>query len=262
MDKLNKEAIYTKESIKHARNVKILPELCAYTPKEVYELLVTNERIHSWFQIIGNHYYPDPTKKILLLYPCSTTKPFWESRSYKALEGTLKKFSKYRKYIHLVTVSEPFGLIPEEFYGIKGDGYNWKDEWYDVPGLFEWWVKKHGLPYDRQYADRSIEIIAHSIAHYLKKTENSYKVRIAFVRTYSSTLKKKDDHTHRRMIELASWISGVTIKLLPSKYLIKKIVDKYGRFAWDMYGIAHPEAQKYLEWHLKHAIKRVITDET
>ncbi|MCD6357359.1 MAG: DUF5591 domain-containing protein, partial [Thermoproteales archaeon] len=235
MDRLQ---IYQAESIKRGKNVKILPELCAYTPREVYELLLTNNRIKSWFKIIGNHYYPeDPSKKILLMYPCSTIKPFWESRSHKALFKTLKNLSEYRKYIHLVTVSEPFSLIPEDFYGKKTQEYNWDDEWYDVPGLFEWWVKKNGLPYEREYLDKSIKIIAENIAKYLEKTKNLYKVRIAFVRTYSSALEKKDDHTHRRMIELASKISGVKVKILPSKYLVKKIVKKHGKFAWDMYGI-------------------------
>ncbi|USG99383.1 DUF5591 domain-containing protein [Thermococcus argininiproducens] len=257
-----KEELYLTLSKKKGKNVQILPELCAYTPREVYNLLLTSERIKNWFKIVGNHYYPNSSKKILLLYPCSTIKPFWESRSYKALFETLKEFSEYRNYIHLVTISEPFGLIPEDFYGKKGDGYNWDDEWYDVPGLFEWWVKRHGLSYEKEYLDKSIEIIAKNVAQYLKKTKDIYKVRIAFVRTYSSSLTKKDDHTHCRMIELASKISGVKVKILPPKNLVKKIVSTHGRFAWDMYGVAHPEAQEYLRQYLKRAIKRVILNET
>lgn len=257
-----KTRLYYEISMKKGKNVKILPELCAYTPREVYELLLTNNRIKSWFKIIGNHYYPDQSKKILLLYPCSTTKPFWESRSYKALFNTLGELSQYREYIHLVTISEPFGLVPEDFYKKKGEGYDWNNEWYDVPGLFEWWVKRKKLPYEKEYLDKSIEIIAKNIAQYLEKTKDIYKKRIAFVRTYSSSLKKKDDHTHRRMIEAASKIAGVKVDILPSRYLVKKIVKKHGKFAWDMYGVAHPEAQEYLKRHLKSAIKRVMTNET
>jgi len=244
------------ESQKHGKGVKILHELCAYTPKEVYHLLNNNSRVKNWFFIIGNHYYPNPSKKVLLLYPCSTVKPFWKSRLYKALNKTLEEFSKYRKYIHLVTISEPFGLIPEEFYGEKGENYNWDDEWYDVPGLFEWWVKKHKLPYEKEYLEKSIEIIAKNVSKYLYKTKNVYKERIAFVRTYSSSLKQKDDHTHRRIIEAASKISGVKVKILPPKRIVKRIVDKKGRFAWDMYGVAHPDAQKYLKRVLEQVIKR------
>lgn len=256
-----KHYIYLRESVKRGKGVKILPELCAYTPREVYNLLTRNERIKTWFKIIGNHYYPDPSKKILLLYPCSTTKPFWKSRSYKALFRTLDELSEYRKYIHLVTISEPFGLVPEDFYGRKGEGYNWSDEWYDVPGLFEWWVRRNGLPYEEEYLDKSIEIIAEDVAQYLTKTRDIYKERIAFVRSYSSSLERKKDHTHRRIVELASEISGVKVKILPSRYLVKKIVEKYGRFAWDMYGVAHPEAQQYLKTHLKESIKKVVNNE-
>jgi len=258
----SRQHIYINESTKKGIDVRIPLELCAYTPKEVYDLLINNQRIKSWFTIIGNHYYPDLSKKILLLYPCSTTKPFWKSRSYKVLYKTLSELSQYRKSIHLVTISEPFGLIPEDFYGKKGEGYNWDDEWYDVPGLFEWWVKRKKLPYEKEYLDKSIEIIAKNIAQYLEKTKDIYKKRIAFVRTYSSSLKKKDDHTHRRMIEAASKIAGVKVDILPSRYLVKKIVKKHGKFAWDMYGVAHPEAQEYLKRHLKSAIKRVMTNET
>ncbi|AJC72673.1 hypothetical protein X802_02835 [Thermococcus guaymasensis DSM 11113] len=256
---MNRNELYV-ESSKHGKGVKILPELCAYTPREVYELLERNERIHSWFSIIENQYIPPNSKKILLLYPCSTVKPFWESRAYKALFNTLSKLS-HRDLIHLVTVSEPFGVIPEEFYGMKGDGYNWKDEWYDVPGLFEWWVRKHKLPYEEEFLEQSINILAKNVAKYLEKTKSHYKAKIAFVRTYSSSLKLKKDHTHRRIIEKASALSGVKVKLLPPKRLIARIVKKHGRFAWDMYGIAHPEAQEYLRYYLKKTIEQVINHE-
>ncbi|WP_297093057.1 DUF5591 domain-containing protein [Thermococcus sp.] len=254
--------LYQNVSLRHAKNVKILPELCAYTPKEVCELIQNNSRIQNWFQFISTEYLPPSEKKILLLYPCSTVKPFWESRSYRVLFKTLNSLGKYSKYIHLVTISEPFGLVPEEFYGKKGTWFNWKDEWYDVPGLFEWWVRKYKLPYERECVDRSIEMISSSIAKYLKRTKNHYVFRIAFIRTYSSTLKQKPYHTHRRMMELAVKTSGVDVEILPTKQMIESIVSKHGRFAWDMYGIAHPDAQEYLKHYLIKAITKVISNET
>ena len=264
MCKLNheiREWLYRNISLNHAKDVRILPELCAYTPCEVYELVQNNPRIQKWFKFISTEYLPPAEKRILLLYPCSTVKPFWESRSYKVLFKTLDSLGKYRKYIHLVTVSEPFGLVPEEFYGKKSAWFNWKDEWYDVPGLFEWWVRKYNLPYEREYVDKSIEAISLSISEYLKRTRDHYASRIAFIRTYSSTLRQKRDHTHRRMIENAVKMSKLEIKMLPTKSMIKSIVDQHGRFAWDMYGVSHPEAQRYLKRQLLETIKKVISDE-
>ena len=255
--KIEKE-IYTSQTKKHARDVYIPYELCAYTPKEVYALIRNNKRVTYWLKFISNIYNPPPDKKILLLYPCSTVKPFWESRAYKQLFKTLKSLGEYRYMIHLVTISEPFGLVPEEFYGKKNGWYNWDDEWYDVPGLFEWWVKKYKLPYEKEYVNKSLEIIGESVSHYLQRTKNKYSYRIAFVRTFSSTINKKFDHTHRRIIEYATKKSGTHVDILPSKSEVKDIVYTSGKFAWDMYGISHPRAQEYLKMHLIEAINKVI----
>ena len=51
-------------------------------------------------------------------------------------------------------------------------------------------------------------------------------------------------------------MSGVKVKILPPRKIVKRIVDKRGKFAWDMYGVAHPDAQKYLKRVLEQVIKR------
>ena len=182
-----------------------------------------------------------PKKKVfLLLYPCSTVKPYSESRSYKALFKTLSQVMNERgKKIHLVTVSEPFGLVPEELYEKF-------QVWYDCPGLFEWWVKKHKLPYSDKYLEKCIEILATCISKFLIRTEDYYRGRLAFIRTFSSSLKRKKDHTHVRILERAVELSGIDIEILPDKNWVTDIVSSRGRFAWDMYGVAHPKAQNFL----------------
>jgi archaeosine synthase len=149
-------------------------------------------------------------------------------------------------------------LIPQEFYGKNTKWHNWKNGWYDCPGLFEWWCRKHNQPYSKEDLEKCIHILASYVAMFLKKIESKkcYSKIIAFVRTYSSQLKERDDHTHKRIINIASKISGVKVDLLPSKEIVEDIILKHGRLAWDMYGVSHPIAQK----HLLNYLKVVLND--
>lgn len=248
---IKREGLY-QLSCKKAVNVKIKKSLCFYNPLEVYKGLKYNKEIRTWLKFISNHYIPKQSK-VLLFYPCATVKPHNLSRSYRILFNTLSKLGPYRNEIHIVTISEPFGLIPEEFYGKKTKWFNWEKYWYDCPGLFEWFCNKYKQPFSVEYLDKSIEILAQVVAEFLKKVEKNecYEKIIAFIRPYSSNLKKKRDHTHRRIIERASKLSGVNVEILPSKEIISKIVELHGRFAWDMYGVAHPAAQEFLLNYLR-----------
>jgi hypothetical protein len=78
------------------------------------------------------------------------------------------------------------------------------------------------------------------------ESKGLYKKIVAFVRTYSSALKQTRDQTHRRIIERAVEISNVEVDLLPSRTLVSHIVGQNRSFAWDMYGVSHPDAQEYL----------------
>jgi archaeosine synthase len=232
--------------------MKIVPSLCFYNPKEVYIALLKNKEVKRWLTFISNHYTPPPAK-ILLIYPCSSQKPYHESRSYKILFNTLARLGERRKYVHVLTISEPFGIVPEEFYGKRTKWHDWKNRWYDCPGLFEWWCRRHNQPYSKEYLEKSINLLAYYVAKFfekLKKEDDCPKI-VAFVRTYSSRLKIRDDHTHRRIIEKAAKIANLDVEILPSKELVSRIVSAHGRLAWDMYGVAHPLAQEYLLQYLK-----------
>jgi archaeosine synthase len=247
-----REELYEKVSCRRGRGVKIKRSLCFYNPKEVYAALTRNEEVRRWLNFISNHYLPDP-RQVMLIYPCSAEKPYNSSRSYKRLYETLSKLGDLRKQVHVVTISEPFGLIPEEFYGKRTIWHDWQDAWYDCPGLFEWWCNKYGQPYSEEYLEKCIELLALYIAQFLKKiySKKCYLRIIAFVRTYSSLLKARKDHTHKRIIEMAAKISNVNIEILPTKEVVSHIVSRNGRLAWDMYGVAHPYAQEYLLNYLR-----------
>ena len=246
---MRRDEIYEKVSLKRAKGVKIKRTLCFYNPQEVYMGLTGNVEVRTWLIFISNHYVP-PGAKILLIYPCSAEKPYHRSRSYRRLFNTLSKLGKKRKEVHVITISEPFGLVPEEFYGTKNEWHDWENDWYDCPGLFEWWCRKYGQPYNRDYVEKCLEILSDYVAKFLKKTINLYKERIAFVRTYSSGLKTTFNHTHRIIVERASKKAHVPVEIHPPKELVMKIVTERGRRAWDFQGVAHEMAQEYLKYLL------------
>ena len=250
---MNKNRLYLQISSKKGKGVKVKESLCFYNPKEVYEALTTNNNVVKWLKFISNHYYPPSNKKILLLYPCSCEKPYQKSRSYKTLAKTLDRLGNRRKKIHLITISEPFGLVPEEFYGEKTRWHDWENEWYDCPGLFKWWCDKYSQEYSKMYVNRCIKLLAMYVAEFLRKVElgKVYLEIVAFVRTYTSQLRIRNDHTHRRVIKRASEIAGVDVKILPDQTLVSEIVESKGRMAWDMHGVSHPMAQQYLLRYLK-----------
>jgi archaeosine synthase len=238
--------------------MKIARTLRFRNPKDVYEALLYNKEVKRWLIFISNNYIP-PRTKILLIYPCSSRKPYNESRSYKVLFNTLAKLGEKRKEVHVLTISEPFGIVPEEFYGKTTYWHDWKNRWYDCPGLFEWWCRRHKQPYSREYLEKSINVLASYVSKFLKRLKkgpNPPRV-IAFVRTYTHSLKVRHDHTHRKIIEKAARIAKLDVRILPDKRLVSRIVSLHGRLAWDLYGVAHPLAQEYLLKYLKGVLHEV-----
>jgi len=215
-------------------------------PRAVFRAITNNEFIREWLEYIAYEYVPPGDKKVLLFYPCSNVKPYYRSRLYKALYITLSKLGQDREKIHVVSVSEPFGIIPEDLYS-----YFDRIGWYECPGLFKWWCQKSKQPYEPELVRKCIDILADYVATFLIRTREVYKVRIAFVRTVSSGLKRRLDHTHANIVEKASHISGVYVELLPPTSLVSEIIKQRGRLAWDFYGVAHPIAQDFLLMYLK-----------
>jgi len=253
---VNRATIYNRITLKRAKGeVTIQPSLCFYSTLETLNCLKRNRQVKLWLKFISNHYVPKHND-ILLIYPCSADKPYDKSRSYMQLYKTLQRLGKDREKVHVVTVSEPFGLVPEEFYGKKTRWHDWRNDWYDCPGLFEWWCKKHGTRYSEAEAEESIQILSRHIALFLSKVESKrcYTKIVAFVRTLSGDLKETRDQTHRRMLEEAAAISGVKIRMMPGIRTVSRIVNESGAYAWNMYGISHPKAQDYLYRQLRHIL--------
>lgn len=235
----SKTYLYSNVSNEIGKEVKIKKNLCFYNPEQVYHGITENKIIQRWNKFMTNDYKP-PKKKILLIFPCSTIKPYNRSRSYVQLYKQLDLLNQKKDKVHVMTISEPFGLVPEECYS--------DFQWYDCPGLFEWWCSKYGQKYDHNYLDKSIELLADNVGQFLKKASinKNYEKIIGFVRTYTSNLKQNPDHTHRRILELAAKKYKIDLEILPKKQDVKQLIKTNGRFAWDMYGVAHPIMLKNL----------------
>lgn len=244
--KKEKQFLYNQISKKIGRGITIKKSLCFYNPRDVYQGLKKNNDIRNWQRFMNQKFNPKK-KKILLIYPCSTVKPYDKSRSYQQLYKHLDRLNGKRDKIQIMTISEPFGLVPEEYYS--------KFKWYDCPGLFEWWCHRYDQEYDKEYLEKSLQILADKIGRFLKKAmrKKKYKKIIAFVRTYSSNLETKQDHTHRRMLELAAEKYNLKIEILPTKNQVRNLVNTQGAFAWDMYGVAHSKILKSLVYKLNHS---------
>jgi len=225
-------------------------DLILRNPYEVYTAITQNEDIKRWHKFISEYYLPPLGKKILLFYPCSATKPYTDARSYKQLFKNLANLGEKRKLVHILTVSEPFALVPEEFYNKKTEWYDWENGWYDCPGLFEWWCKLKREPYDANIVKSCINLLSDVVAGFFKRLKSKRYLNnirlVGFVRTYSSSLKVTLNNTHRLILEEASKKAGVSLVMLPEKEFVKNLIKRRGRAAWDFYGISHPLAQNYL----------------
>jgi len=244
--------IYKKISSQKGLGVNIRRSMCFYSPEQVLRALTERRSVVGrWLSYVELKYVP-PAHDLLLIYPCSTEKPYPRSRSYVQLFKTLSQLGRDRKRVHLVTISEPFGIIPEEFYR------KWKN-WYDCPGLFKWWCVKYGIRYSEAEANRCIQILGTCVGRFLGRSmeDGKYSRMLAFVRTYSSSLKSGRDHTHRRILELAAAKSEIELDILPPRALVSEIVRSRGRLAWDMYGVAHPMSQQFLLRRVRNILSRI-----
>lgn len=76
-------------------------------------------------------YRPPPSKTVLLLVPCSKTKPYRRSRSHRRFWGTLEGLGSLER-VHVVSVSSPIGLVPRELEDVPPARH------YDIPVTGDW----------------------------------------------------------------------------------------------------------------------------
>ncbi len=76
-------------------------------------------------------YRPPPSKSVLLLVPCSKTKPYRRSRSHRRFASALEGLAPLER-VHVVSVSSPIGLVPRELEDVP------PARQYDIPVTGEW----------------------------------------------------------------------------------------------------------------------------
>ena len=80
---------------------------------------------------LAERYRPPPSKEVLLLVPCSKTKPYRISRSHRRFAAALEGLRRLER-IHVVSVSSPIGLVPRELEDVP------PARQYDIPVTGEW----------------------------------------------------------------------------------------------------------------------------
>jgi archaeosine synthase alpha-subunit len=76
-------------------------------------------------------YRPPASKTVLLLVPCSKTKPYRRSRSHRRFAAALDGLPALER-LHVVSVSSPIGLVPRELEDVPPARH------YDIPVTGEW----------------------------------------------------------------------------------------------------------------------------
>jgi archaeosine synthase alpha-subunit len=76
-------------------------------------------------------YRPPPSKSVLLLVPCSRTKPYRRSPSHRRFVGAFEDLVGAQR-VHVVSISSPIGVVPRELEDVP-PARN-----YDIPVTGEW----------------------------------------------------------------------------------------------------------------------------
>ncbi|MGC2289966.1 MAG: DUF5591 domain-containing protein [Thermoplasmata archaeon] len=80
---------------------------------------------------VADRYRPPPSKRVLLLVPCSRTKPYRNSRSHRRFARAWETWS-HAPLLHVVSVSSPLGLVPRELEDVYPARH------YDIPVTGDW----------------------------------------------------------------------------------------------------------------------------
>ncbi len=95
---------------------------------------------------LRERYRPPPSKRVLLLVPCSRTKPYRNSRSHRRFARAWETWP-HAPLLHVVSVSSPLGLVPRELEDVYPARH------YDIPVTGQWDED------ERQAVLRALEIL-------------------------------------------------------------------------------------------------------
>ncbi len=124
-----------------------------------------------WLDFLTKFYEPPKKKRILLFVPCSYRKPYYKSKTWRAIRRALREIGALRK-VHMVAVSSP-GVIPEEFADeYPFNAYDWP-EWEETEE-----IKRKYIEVTKERVKRFLERHAKkydAILIYLKPDSESFR---------------------------------------------------------------------------------------
>ncbi len=118
-------------------------------------------------------YRPPPSKEVLLVLPCSKTKPYRASPSHRRYLGALEGLPHLAR-LHVVSVTSPLGIVPRELEDVYPARH------YDIPVTGEW---------DEEERRRVLAIARHLLAtgRYRKVIAHLDPGEYAFLRELEGT---------------------------------------------------------------------------
>lgn len=93
--------------------------------------------VRRFRQRLIERYRPPPSKEVLLLVPCSRTKPYRASPSHRRLSTALEGLA-HPERVHVVSVTSPLGLVPRELEDVYPARH------YDIPVTGDWDEEERG----------------------------------------------------------------------------------------------------------------------
>jgi len=139
--------------------------------------LASNPKVLEFIERVLNDY--TPPKRNLLLIPESHEKPFTQSKLYLKVREFLHEVSLNPEY-HIVFVSNVLGACPEELTEEKPPCFKLVGNWFP----------------DKEIVSRTARLVG----HYLVRTKDAYRQRIAYVRG-----------SYIESIRLAGGLAGVKV---------------------------------------------------
>lgn len=173
----------------------------------VGEEYLTHPYFEVWQDYIVRWYQPPPDRDILLILPCSYTKPYSQSQTHRKINEILRKTPLYDR-MHQVMVSNP-GLIPREFE----DTYPFNK--------YDWSESKETLEIKKRY----VEVTTDRITKYLLSHKRNYRIVCCILKHSSESYKALEKACNNAGIELHDLLGDDRVDDLRSSEALNKIEE-------------------------------------
>jgi len=173
-------------------NIVVDNKMDTYKPRHEFYYVSTQRKIKlninpNAFNINNIHDYLPKDKKIMLILPCTVTKPYFESRTYRYITNFLEKKHISIAKIEIVTLSGMFGPVPQKY-------------------------EQHPAVLEYEYilstrAKTRINLIIDRLQQFLERYQSKFNFTLAYITS----------RPYRQVIDLVNKKYKLDIILLPKK---------------------------------------------